>query len=126
MRPLLFIGSFAAVAALTGCGPQLEAPRDPGVCWHLVSLPNGKVRFNRLAADQPAMEHCAAQLEAMRIRFAGMGSRNDETVGAYQGNFIFIDKNGVFTAKRYDSARFPFMVRTGDGRLAVPGAMPSQ
>ena len=126
MRQASLIAALAVTAALAGCGPELEAPRDPGVCWHMVTLPNGKVRFNKLAADQPAMEHCAAQLEAMRIRFAGMGSRNEETVGAYQGNFIFIDKNGVFTAKRYGSARFPFMVRTGDGRLAVPGAMPPE
>jgi hypothetical protein len=32
----------------------------------------------------------------------------------------------VFTAQTYDGYRFPFLVRTGDGRLAMPGAMPTQ
>jgi hypothetical protein len=44
--------------------------------------------------------------------------------GAYQGQFLFLDPRGVFTAQTIDGYRYPFMVRTGDGRLAVPGAMP--
>jgi len=115
-----------AAAALAGCSKDLEAPTDPQVCWHMATLPNGHVRFNRLAANQPDMEHCAAQLEAMRVRFAGLGVSQDELVGAYQGQFLFLDRNGIFTAQRYEGNRYPFLVRTGDGRLAMPGAMPSQ
>ena len=73
---------------------------------------------------QPDLEHCAAQLEMMRLRFLGLGSTQSEITGAYQGQFLFLQKEGVFTAQAVDGYRYPFMVRTGDGRLAVPGAMP--
>ena len=127
MRATLLPAAFCfAALALTACTKELQAPTDTGVCWHMAKLPNGHVRFNKLATDQPDMEHCAAQLEGMRLRFAGLGSRQEEVVGAYQGAFLFIDRNGVFTAQRYEGIRYPFMVRTGDGRLAVPGAMPAE
>jgi hypothetical protein len=109
---------------LAGCSPSLDAPRDPGVCWHLVTDNAGKPRFNRLAEGQPDLEHCAAQLEMMRLRFRGLGLSQDRVTGAYQGQFLFIQPEGVFTAQSYNGYHYPFMVRTGDGRLAVPGAMP--
>lgn len=97
---------------------------DRGVCWHMVKADNGKPRFNRLADNQSDLEHCAAQLEMMRLRFRALGSTQTQVTGAYQGQFLFIAPEGVFTAQTYDGYRYPFMVRTGDGRLAVPGAMP--
>ena len=109
---------------LLGCAKSLEAPTDTGVCWHLVSLPGGKAKFNRLADHQPDLEHCAAQLEIMRRNFRGLGAGEDNVTGAFQGQFLFIQPEGVFTAQTYSGYRYPFMVRTGDGRLAVPGAMP--
>ncbi len=109
---------------LAGCAKTLEAPAEPGVCWHLVSLPGGKVKFNRLADHQSNLEHCAAQLEIMRRNFRALGAGQDSVTGAYQGQFLFIQPEGVFTAQSYSGYRYPFMVRTGDGRLAVPGAMP--
>jgi len=114
----------AAVLALAGCEKQLEAPVDRGVCWHLVQTPDGKPRFNRLAANQPDLEHCAAQLEIMRLNFRALGSKTTDITGAYQGQFLFLQPEGVFTAQTIDGYHYPFMVRTGDGRLAVPGAMP--
>ncbi len=123
-----FAISLAGVAALclAGCTKQIEAPSDRGVCWALAQLPNGGVRFNKLAQNQPDLEHCAAQLEIMRLRFRALGSTQTLLTGAYQGQFIFLQPEGVFTAQTYDGYRFPFLVRTGDGRLAMPGAMPSQ
>jgi hypothetical protein len=104
----------------------LDAPRDPGVCWHLVADNAGKPKFNRLAQNQPDLEHCAAQLEMMRLNFRSLGLSEDRLTGAYQGQFLFIQPEGVFTAQSYDGYHYPFMVRTGDGRLAVPGAMPQR
>ena len=49
-----------------------------------------------------------------------------DIVGAYQGSFLFLQREGVFTAETYDGARYPFLVRTGDGRLAVPGSVQSR
>lgn len=109
---------------LTGCAKTLEAPTDAGVCWHLVSLPGGKVKFNRLADHQPTLENCAAQLEIMRRNFQSLGAGQDSVTGAYQGQFLFIQPEGVFTAQTYSGHHYNLMVRTGDGRLAVPGAMP--
>jgi len=116
----------AGALCLAGCTKQIEAPTDHGVCWAMAQLPNGTTRFNKLAQDQPDLEHCAAQLEIMRLRFRALGSTQTQLTGAYQGQFIFIQPEGVFTAQTYDGYRFPFLVRTGDGRLAMPGAMPTQ
>ena len=43
------------------------------------------------------MEHCAAQLEAMRSHFLALGGSNRNIVGAYQANFLFLGDEGVFT-----------------------------
>ena len=103
---------------------QLEAPTDKGVCWHLAQTPDGKAKFNVLARNQPDLEHCAAELEKMRLSFRALGSTQTEITGAYQTQFLFLQPEGVFTAQSYDGQRYLLMVRTGDGRLAVPGAMP--
>ncbi|MEO8811666.1 MAG: hypothetical protein ABI376_01985 [Caulobacteraceae bacterium] len=113
-----------AAASLGGCQKQLEAPIAAGVCWQLVQPPGGAPKFNKLASGQPDLEHCAAQLEMMRLRFAALGAGQTEVTGAYQGQFLFLQRQGVFTSQSYGGYRYPFMVRTGDGRLAVPGAMP--
>jgi hypothetical protein len=124
MRPVSAAAALLSAALLTGCGQSLDAPTDRGVCWHLVTGDNGKPKFNRLAERQPDLEHCAAQLEIMRLNFRALGAGQSRVTGAYQGQFLFIDPRGVFTAQTIDGYRYPFMVRTGDGRLAVPGAMP--
>jgi hypothetical protein len=124
--PLVISLAASAALCVAGCTKHLEAPTDRGVCWALAQLPNGGVRFNKLAQNQPDLEHCAAQLEIMRLRFRALGSTQTQLTGAYQGQFIFLQPEGVFTAQTYDGYRFPFLVRTGDGRLAMPGAMPQQ
>jgi hypothetical protein len=124
--PLLAAALGAAALGLAACQKQLEAPVDRGVCWHLAGAPGGALKFNKLAEGQPDLEHCAAQLEMMRLRFRALGSSQTQVTGAYQGQFLFIQPEGVFTAQSFSGYRYPFMVRTGDGRLAVPGAMPEQ
>lgn len=124
MRSACFCLVLLGSLALAACERSLEAPRDTGVCWHLVADPAGKPKFNRLADHQPDLEHCAAQLEMMRVSFRALGLSQDKVTGAYQGQFLFLQPEGVFTAQTYSGYRYPFMVRTGDGRLAIPGAMP--
>jgi hypothetical protein len=113
-----------ALAALAGCKPQLQPPGDVGVCYHLAAIVAGKPKFNVVAKQAPDMEHCAAQLEAMRNRFIGLGSPNRDIVGAYQDNFLFLGDDGVFTAATYDGHRYPFLVRDGD-QLVPVGSSPS-
>jgi hypothetical protein len=114
----------AAALALAGCSSQVQAPTDPGVCYHLASMQNGQPKFNVVAKSVPDMEHCAAQLEAMRVRFLSLGGNTQDIVGAYQGNFLFLGEQGVFTAETYQGPRYPFLVRSGDALVPVGSAPP--
>jgi hypothetical protein len=123
MNMRLALLAAAGAVLLQGCGKQVDAPMDRGVCWHMV-IAGGKPKFNVLARGQPDLEHCAAELEKMRISFQSLGVPQGDVTGAYQGQFLFINRYGVFTAQSLTGYQYPFMVRTGDGRLAMPGAMP--
>jgi len=130
MRKFVLIAVVAATAALVACSEQVKAPYDKGVCF-VVQLPDendkggekGEVKFNRLADNQPQIEACAARLEEMRLRFLRMGGTQREVIGSYQGQFIFIDAAGVWQGQSLEGNRFFALARTGDGRLAVPGAI---
>jgi len=124
MRRVALIAAIAGTAALAACTQHLEPPRDIGVCYAINFDKNGEASFNPVAENMPNMENCAAQLEGMRLRFNRMGAQMDRVAGVYQGVFIFIRPEGVFTAKTYEGVQYPALVRTGDGRLAVPGVMP--
>jgi hypothetical protein len=113
----------AASAVLAGCEKKIEAPYDRGVCWHVVPLTGGQVKFNKLSENRPSLESCAASLEGMRERFLGLGSGQQDIVGAYQGNFLFLGSTGVFTSTSLDGGRYPALVRTNDGRLVIPSAV---
>jgi hypothetical protein len=126
MTKLLLPAILAALVAVTGCAKKLEPPFDKGVCYALAFDKQGKAKFNPVAENVPNMENCAAQLEGMRVRFARLGLTNDYVTGSYQGTFIFIKPEGVFTAQTYEGIQYPALVRTGDGRLAVPGVMPQE
>ncbi|SFK66114.1 hypothetical protein [Caulobacter sp. UNC279MFTsu5.1] len=126
--PVVALSLIAAVAAvgLTGCEKQTKAPFQAGVCLHVIEQKDGTLKFNPVAQNVPSLELCAAELEGMRLRFVRLGSPNREMTGAYQGKFIFLQKEGIYLGDTYEGARFMSLVRTGDGRLAVPGAMPPQ
>ena len=119
MRVLVACGTLFALGA---CAEQVKAPRDPGVCY-AVTRPNGEIQFNVVAREQPQIEFCAARLEEMRVRFLRMGGSTREVTGAFQGQFIFVDARGVAFSRSLDGGRFFALARTGDGRLAVPGAI---
>ena len=108
---------------LCACQAGVQAPTNPGVCYHLASVEGGQAKFNVLATSVPDMEHCAAQLEAMRVKFLSLGGTNEEITGAYQGNFIFLENDGIFTSTSYTGGRFPFLVRNG-GQLVPVGSAP--
>ena len=125
-RPIALLLAAAALLPLAACDKTLEAPADPGVCWHLVQAPGQPPKFNRLADHQVDLEHCAGQLERMRLNFRALGAAETELTGAYQGQFLFVQPEGVFTSQTVNGYRYPLLVRSGDGRLVVPGAMPAQ
>ncbi len=116
------LGAAALLALTSSCAEQVRAPTEQGVCYS-VTQPDGELQFNVVARDQPQIELCAARLEEVRLRFLRMGGTNRDIVGAYQGRFIFIDRRGVAFGEVLDGPRFFALARTGDGRLAVPGAI---
>ena len=118
------IAAMALAAAAGACGQTTKAPFDRGVCYAVEPGGEGEpARFNIVAEDQPQIEFCAARLEEMRVRFLRLGGNRREIVGAYQGRFIFIDRAGVSFGQTLEGPRFMALARTGDGRLAIPGAI---
>jgi len=110
--------------ALAGCQKETKAPFEQGVCFQVAVNKDKTLRYNPVARNVPQMEECAATLEGVRMRFVRMGQSNSAgMVGSYQGSFIFIEKEGIYVGQTYEGPRFMSLVRTGDGRLAVPGAI---
>jgi hypothetical protein len=60
----------------------------------------------------------------MRIRFAALGSSTDQMIGAYQGQFLFLQPEGIFTGQNLDGAHYLLLVRGPDGKLVKPGVLP--
>ena len=112
-----------AALALTACAKKTTPPGEPGVCYHVVPQKDGSLKYNKLVQTE-SLEKCAANLEAMRVKFLRMGGTQQEIYGAYQANFLFLVKEGVMTSTSLEGPRYVALVRTGDGRLAIPGAMP--
>jgi len=124
VRParLCVAATLLALVSASACAPEVPAPTDAGVCWRMIMPKGGKPKFLKLTEHQPDLEHCASNLEAVRLKFLRMGGSIDEVDGAFQGEFIFIDKRGVFVAQSLDATPFPALVTTRDGRLATPSA----
>jgi len=126
IRRLAPFAAIGLVLSLAGCEKTLEAPATPGVCYAMAVGPGGAVKFNPLARNQPDLEHCAAELDIMRLRFLGLGSNAKHVTGAYQSQFLFVVPEGVYTSSTYKGFRYLLLVHSGDGRLVTPGSLPSQ
>ena len=113
--PLILATGLGALA-LAACGGGNEAPYEPGVCFAVEAGEAGEPPvFNKLADNQPQIEHCAARLEEMRLRFLRQGGSRQEITGAYQGQFIFLNREGVWIGKTLDGSRFSFGYETTVG-----------
>ena len=124
MRSSILVLGCAALA-LAACAKKTTPPGDAGVCYHVVPQKDQSLKYNKLVVTD-SLEKCAANLEAMRIKFLTMGGSMSEIYGAYQANFLFLQREGVLTSTSLEGPRYVALVRTGDGRLAIPGAMPQQ
>ena len=122
--PAAFVAAFALSGALMGCEKQVEAPMNAGVCWQMVEK-DGKPAFNIVSEHEPSIEACAASLEGMRLHFLAIGGSAEIISGAYQGQFLFLQREGVFTSQTLKGGRYLLLVRTGDGQLAKLGAGPA-
>jgi hypothetical protein len=122
-RLLLTALAAAAAASLSACTQRTEPPGDAGICYHVVPQQGGKLKYFKLV-NTSSLETCAANLEAMRLKFLRMGGTQQNIYGAFQANFLFLEPEGVQTSTSLEGPRYTALVRTGDGRLAIPGAMP--
>src|ERR1700739_4317456 len=82
--------------ALAACEHRTEPPGTAGVCYHVVPQKDGSLKYNKLV-NAPNLETCAANLEAMRIKFLRLGGSAQEILGAYHANFIFVQRTGIFS-----------------------------
>ena len=128
MKRLLLAAALATAVplgllSLTACDNSPTPPGETGVCYQFISPKSGKPHFNVLTRNVPNLETCAANLEAMRIHFITLGSTNTDIVGAYQSKFLFLQREGVFSSDTLNGPAYLALVRTGDGRLAMPGAV---
>jgi len=126
MKRLLLALALLGGSALSACDTSPRPPGDPGVCFHYAQPKGQKARFNVLARNVPTLEQCAADLEAMRVHFLSLGGSQTDITGAYQSKFLFLEREGIFTADSLNGASYLALVRTGDGRLAPPGSVPVQ
>ena len=117
---------FLAFFALAACTKRVVAPTEVDACFSAIPHADGTITFNRLSQHEPSMETCAGALEGMRERFLGLGGNNHDLMGVYNEHYLFLGPGGVQMSDSTDGMRFPFLVRTGDGRLAAPGAVQTQ
>lgn len=108
--------------ALIGCTKSVTAPTTPRTCYYASEQKDGTWQFTVVARNQPQIEFCAVELERMRLRFLRLGGTNNEIVGSYQGQFIFLQDEGVFFARKFDGVRY-LALRRYQGRLIMPGAI---
>ena len=76
--PALFV--LAAALTLAACAQRTRPPGEVGVCYHVVPQADGSMKYNKLV-DAPNLETCAANLEAMRVRFLRMGAASRNYMG---------------------------------------------
>jgi hypothetical protein len=115
-----------AVLGLSACAKQVATPTEADACFEVAPHKDGSIGFNRLTQHEPNMENCAGALEGMRERFLGLGGSNHQLAGVYNGHYLFLGPGGVQTSDSIDGMRFPFLVRTDDGRLVAAGADATQ
>lgn len=89
MAAVLFIAFIGAAAYLFWRQSQeIHAPRDPGVCWRM-----GKDgTFTALVRNSQGIEACAGDLERIHMQ------TGEDLTGAYQGRFIYVDKEAIRSA----------------------------
>lgn len=123
MKRLILAAVLAAAAAgLSGCEKSVEAPADPGGCYIMTESKDHKFTFGKIADKVPDIEHCAAKLEISRIQFLRMGGSRQEIAGAFQGTFLWLQHDGIFTSQKLEGIRYPLLVRF-KGELVMPGAI---
>jgi len=109
-RPSPIFAVLGVVAILAGAGaagwiiwdqnqPRVEAPTEPQVCFRMDRV-GGQARFTVIDKPIENLESCAAQLEGIHMETGA------NLIGAFQGRFIFVDRNAIQSAQSLDGARW--------------------
>jgi hypothetical protein len=75
---------------------DVHAPRDPGVCWRM----GADGTFTVLVRGSSGIEACAGDLERVFMK------THTPVNGAYQGRYIFIDKEAIRSADTLTGERW--------------------
>lgn len=121
-QQLLVLSVLGLGFLVSGCEKTVEPPYDQGVCYLASFKKDQPPKFLKVKGGLKSIEYCAAQLEALRLEFMRQGDVRREMIGTYQGQFLFVSPRKVEFSRKLDGPRFTLLVKTNDGRLAMPGA----
>ena len=124
LKTALRLALLAAALTSLGACAEHKAPTIDGVCYHMVENKDGSLKFNPLADHVPNIETCAQRLEIMRLSFLKLGGSHLDLTGAYQGQFIWLERGGVSVSQSLDGIHYALLKRMPDGSLAVHSAVP--
>ncbi len=122
-RSAALLAVILTAGAAAGCSGT-KPPDQTGVCYHMIERKDGHLQFNTLAENVPNIETCAQKLEIMRLQFLRLGGTRTSITGAYQGQFIWLEKRGVSVSQSLDGIQYALLKRMPDGSLAIPSAVP--
>jgi len=69
---------------------DIPAPREPGICYRR----DADMKFVPLVHNSQGIEACAGDLERIHMK------TGESLVGAYQGRYIFVDKDAIRSSDR--------------------------
>ncbi|ESQ84448.1 hypothetical protein AEAC466_08840 [Asticcacaulis sp. AC466] len=121
----VLIMMFAGLA-LAGCEKRVKAPDVLGACYFVGYPAAGGLKFNKLSDNEPDLEHCAVRLYNARMDLMATRTAGEQTIGAYNGMFLFASGREVRYSRNYEGPAFPLLVKAPDGRLVAPGAVVQQ
>jgi len=120
---LLGVAGIVTVAALVGCQKRVQAPKVANACYFIGYPRDGSLKFNLLAENVPDVEHCAVRLYNVRMDMMATRTAGEQTIGAYNGIFLFASGREVRYSQHYEGPVFPLLVKAPDGRLVAPGSV---
>lgn len=109
--------------SLAGCQKRVQAPAADNACYFIGHPKSGELKFNELSKSEPDVEHCAVRLYNARMDMMATQTAGDQTIGAYNGTFLFASGREVRYSQHYEGPVFPLLVKAPDGRLVAPGSV---
>ncbi|MFT4075440.1 MAG: hypothetical protein QM647_07890 [Asticcacaulis sp.] len=119
----IILGGAVMALSLTGCQKRVQAPEANNACYFIGHPRDGSLKFNELSKNEPDLEHCAVRLYNARMDMMATRTAGEQTIGAYNGVFLFATGREVRYSQHYEGPVFPLLVKAPDGRLVAPGSV---